>query len=473
MATIAEEINDLKSRVNSAYDVCELKGATIPQDKTTWNLSSTIESIPSSGEMPKIFGIPISTYVPINQEGEYNSLVNLEDTNEYCLSVTGSIRFGNDFSMLKIKKLLGIPGTSFSIYDKTSILSVIFNNVEFHNTSNDLKYAKQQMNSFADQLFAGVEYKYVSFPDVTKGFRYRTNSTVNSNASFDTTFHNTKIDKLDLPLYSYDNINFIGSQIGELYAPNLSSVGNSFMKDNNSLSSCTIYKHQKGTSFTSFFENCSSLSSLPIESISTNKSTISLLSCNFLAKGMTALSSVNLSIETAKSTSDITIMNAFANCTSLTGAVIHFNNLTDETGLKMTSGTKRFNNMFAYCPSLEKVELRGITSIGSINDSTTYIGFVEIMNNTSANSQLWFPDVDLLTGAIRSSTIYQRFQNLGCKDLYFPKVSDIKNRYLFGGIGEKTTGIHFAAEHKDALTATAGYKYKWTAPDTCTIYFDL
>lgn len=40
--TIAEEINDLKSRVNSAYDACEIKGATIPQDKTTWNLSSTI-----------------------------------------------------------------------------------------------------------------------------------------------------------------------------------------------------------------------------------------------------------------------------------------------------------------------------------------------------------------------------------------------------------------------------------------------
>lgn len=250
----------------------------------------------------------------------------------------------------------------------------------------------------------------MSFPGVTKGFRYRTNSTVGGIASFDTTFHNTKIDKLDLPLYSADNINFIGSQIGELYAPNLSSVGNSFMKDNNSLSSCTIYKYQKGTNFTSFFENCSSLSSLPIESISTNEYTTTLLlSCNFLAKGMTALSSVNLSIETANSTSDITIMNAFANCTSLTRAVIHFNNLTDETGLKMINGTKLFKNMFAYCPSLEKVELRGITSIGSISNSNTYIGFVEIMNNTSANSQLWFPDVDLLTGTTRTSTIYQRF----------------------------------------------------------------
>lgn len=52
-------------------------------------------------------------------------------------------------------------------------------------------------------------------------------------------------------------------------------------------------------------------------------------------------------------------------------------------------------------------------------------------------------------------------------------MSDISNRYVFGGIGSKTTGIHFAAAHKDALTATAGYQYKWSAPDTCTIYFDL
>lgn len=469
--TIAEEINDLKSRVNSAYDACELKGATIPQDKTTWNLSSTIESIPSGGEMPEIFGFPISTYVPINQEN--NEMVNLEDSNEYCLSVTGGEIRLKGTSLLRLKKLFGIAGTSFSIYDKTSILSVIFDDVKFNINSNDLAYADQQIKSFADKLFSGVEYKYMSFPGVTKGFRYRTNNVVGATVSFDTTFHNTKIDKLDLPLYSAENITFAGSQIGELYAPNLSSVGAGFMKDNNSLSSCTIYKYQKGFDFTSIFENCSSLSSLPIESITTIKNTITLLSCNFLARGMTALSSVNLSIETNDSNSDITIIQAFANCTSLTGAVIHFNNLTDETGLKMTNGNKRFSTMFANCPSLEKVELRGITSIGSINVSNTNIGFVEIMNNTSANSQLWFPDVELLTGTTRTSTAYQRFQKLGCKDLYFPKVSDIKNRYLFGGIGSKTTGIHFAAEHKDALTATAGYQYKWTAPDTCTIYFDL
>ena len=71
MATIAEEINDLKSRVSSAYDACELKGATIPQDKTTWNLSSTIESIPSGAEMPTFYGVPISAFFPVRLSTGY------------------------------------------------------------------------------------------------------------------------------------------------------------------------------------------------------------------------------------------------------------------------------------------------------------------------------------------------------------------------------------------------------------------
>ena len=49
MATIAEEITALSGRIQEAYDVCEAKGATMPQSKTTWNLSSTIDSIPAGG----------------------------------------------------------------------------------------------------------------------------------------------------------------------------------------------------------------------------------------------------------------------------------------------------------------------------------------------------------------------------------------------------------------------------------------
>ena len=50
--TIAEEINDLKSRVNSAYDACVEKGATIPAVKNTANLPECIRSISGGSPSP-------------------------------------------------------------------------------------------------------------------------------------------------------------------------------------------------------------------------------------------------------------------------------------------------------------------------------------------------------------------------------------------------------------------------------------
>ena len=86
MATIAEEINDLKSRVDSAYDACEAKGATIPTEKTTWNLSSTIESIPSGAEMPTFYGVPISAFLPyMDSIGRWTSSPSNE---KYCLDIS-------------------------------------------------------------------------------------------------------------------------------------------------------------------------------------------------------------------------------------------------------------------------------------------------------------------------------------------------------------------------------------------------
>ena len=58
--SIATAINDLSTRIQSAYDACEAKGATMPASKTTWNLSSTIESIPTGGGGATMFGASIA-----------------------------------------------------------------------------------------------------------------------------------------------------------------------------------------------------------------------------------------------------------------------------------------------------------------------------------------------------------------------------------------------------------------------------
>ena len=474
--TIAEEINDLKSRVNSAYDACELKGATIPQDKTTWNLSSTIESIPTGAEMQTFYGVPISAFFPVRLSTGY--WTNPSKETQYSLHISadadGCLYFRNDAgTYLIFKRLLGNPGSSTDVYVRTPISSVIWEPTQMYVKSNfedDYKYYKQ----IIDNMFFGMHYKYVSFPTLSNGIDAYTPGIVTNKDNLANTFSYAKIDKLDLPLYKGGmRFKFTGSDIAELYAPKLSSFDAGFMKDNVNLSSCTIYRNVRIANVNSSFENCKSLSSFPLDSIGTeNEITLTEFTSDFLAKGMTSLSYVNLSVSLEAKNQRYSMKGAFQDCTSLSSAVIQFENRAEPI-LSCSSGKQSLSGMFNGCSSLERADIRGITHFGSSSGLNTNIGMKEAMSGTASDSQLWMQDVEIITGNVRPSVNFQKFQNLGCKDLYFPKVSDIHNRYVFDGIGSKTTGIHFAAEHKDALTATAGYQYKWAAPDTCTIYFDL
>lgn len=474
--TIAEEINDLKSRVSSAYDACVEKGATIPQDKTTWNLSSTIQSIPTGAEMPTFYGVPISAFLPTRlSDGNW---ANPSTKTKYSLHISADansrIYFENDAgTYLMFKRLLGNPGSSTDVYVSTPISSVIWEPTEiyvkYNSNNNFLDYKK-----IIDNMFFGMRYKYVSFPTLSNGINSYTPGTISLKDNLGNTFSYAKIDKLDLPLYQGGpNFKFTGSDIGELYAPNLSSFDDGFMKDNVNLSSCTICRNVRIASVNSAFENCKSLSSFPLDSLGTkNTVTLTEFNSNFLAKGMTSLRDVNLSVSLEAKNQKYQMKGAFQGCTSLSSAVIQFENRAEPI-LSCSSGTQSLSGMFSGCSSLERAEIRGITHFGAVNGSNATIGIKEAMSGTASDSQLWMQDVEVIAGSKSTAQLFQKFQNLGCKDLYFPKVSDISNRYVFGGIGEKTTGIHFAAAHKDALTATDGYQYKWTAPDTCTIYFDL
>lgn len=47
--SIATAINDLSGRIQDAYTALEAKGATMPVEKDTWHLSTTIDTIPAGG----------------------------------------------------------------------------------------------------------------------------------------------------------------------------------------------------------------------------------------------------------------------------------------------------------------------------------------------------------------------------------------------------------------------------------------
>lgn len=56
--TIVDEIQRIKNNISNAYDICEQKGATIPDPRNSENLASCIVSITSGGD-GNTFGIPL------------------------------------------------------------------------------------------------------------------------------------------------------------------------------------------------------------------------------------------------------------------------------------------------------------------------------------------------------------------------------------------------------------------------------
>ena len=98
MATIAEEINDLKGRVNSAYDACVEKGATIPTVKNTANLPECIRSISGGSPSPTPTPPPAS-YEDVCKEVEFckNKLVEQGGKSTYAGAWIGLRYSGIDY----------------------------------------------------------------------------------------------------------------------------------------------------------------------------------------------------------------------------------------------------------------------------------------------------------------------------------------------------------------------------------------
>ena len=190
-----------------------------------------------------------------------------------------------------------------------------------------------------------------------------------------------------MPLYKGSILfTFTGSDIGELYAPKLSSIGEGFMKNNVNLSSCTIFRNIRATSLSSSFENCKMLSSFPLDSIGTNTTTThNTFYSDFLAKGMTSLRDVNLSVSLGAKNQYYSMEGAFQDCTSLSSAVIHFENRAEPI-LSCSSGKQSLSGMFNGCSSLERVDIRGITHFGAASGSNYNIGMKDAMNGTASNS---------------------------------------------------------------------------------------
>lgn len=152
--------------------------------------------------------------------------------------------------------------------------------------------------------------------------------------------------------------------------------------------------------------------------------------------------------------------NLFYNCTGLTEVVI--DTLTTITGSPM-------QNIFYGCSKLEKITFQDVTSMSSM-------GTVVIPSAGIQTKEIHMNSLTSIAGTASGTTSNPCYwMTYGyCTKIYFPKVSNITNKFIFGAAtySNRVQEIHFAAENQAAIEATAGYATKWGATNA-TIYFDL
>ena len=100
---------------------------------------------------------------------------------------------------------------------------------------------------------------------------------------------------------------------------------------------------------------------------------------------MTSLSDVNLSVSLEAKNQNYSMKGAFQNCTSLSSAVIQFENITEPI-LSCSSGIQSLSGMFSGCSSLERVDIRGITHFGAVTGLNASIGMKDAMSETASDS---------------------------------------------------------------------------------------
>ena len=144
MATITEEINDLKSRVSSAYDACVEKGTTIPTVKNTANLPDCIRSISGGSPSPTPLPPPAS-YEDVCKEVEFcqNKLIEQGGKSTYAGAWIG-LRYS------------GIDYEKFTL-DNNGVVAVRTSDGAFYSIDNDGESVTHNWDNSKDFDIPGIE----------------------------------------------------------------------------------------------------------------------------------------------------------------------------------------------------------------------------------------------------------------------------------------------------------------------------
>ena len=238
--TIAEEINDLKSRVSSAYDACVEKGATIPTVKNTANLPECIRSISGGSPSPSPLPPPAS-YEDVCKEVEFcqSKLVEQGGKSTYAGAWIG-LRYS------------GIDYENFTL-GSSNVVAVRTSDGAFYSYANDGANVTHHWDNSKDFGIPGIETQH-KFNWV---IYYFSENSIVSNSSY-------------LDCAKVVNIVYVFDMDLKFYSVTSGSTHNSYglSRYNDILQSFDFIDNHRcygntSTDFSYFCSNCSYLTKLP------------------------------------------------------------------------------------------------------------------------------------------------------------------------------------------------------------------
>ncbi len=285
--TIAEEINDLKSRVSSAYDACVEKGATIPTVKNTANLPECIRSISGGSPSPSPLPPPAS-YEDVCKEVEFcqSKLVEQGGKSTYAGAWIG-LRYS------------GIDYENFTL-GSSNVVAVRTSDGAFYSYANNGGRVTHHWDNSKDFGIPGIETQH-KFNWV---IYYFSENSIVSNSSY-------------LDCAKVVNIVYVFDMDLKFYSVTSGSTHNSYglSRYNDILQSFDFIDNHRcygntSTDFNSFCANCYALTKLP-DNLDTSSGT------NFQSFCYTCVALTKLpdSLDTSKGTN---FQNFCANCYPLT-----------------------------------------------------------------------------------------------------------------------------------------------------------
>ena len=362
MATIAEEINDLKSRVNSAYDACVEKGATIPTVKNTANLPECIRSISGGSPSPTP---PPASYEDVCKEVQFcqSKLVEQGGKSTYAGAWIG-LRYS------------GIDYENFTL-GSSNVVAVRTSDGAFYSYANDGASVTHHWDSSKDFVIEGIQTQH-KFNWV---IYYFSANSIESNSSY-------------LDCAKVVNIVYVFDMDLKFYSVTSGSTHNSYglCRYNDILQSFDFIDNHRcygntPTNFASFCYGCYSLTKLP-----DNLDTSSCTDFSGFCQNCYALAKLPDSLDTSSGTNFSNFCNSCLNLTKLPDSLVTSSgtnfanfclncfNLTKLPDSLDTSKSTNFTGFCAQCYALTKLPDNLDTSKGT--------NFSSFCNNCRALTKL-------------------------------------------------------------------------------------